>query len=61
MTEIEDRGLIFKSYKSYTKFLIIEIKKLQQLLTSKEVSDCFKGAKKEAKWKKIPFREFMEF
>jgi len=47
MIEIEDRELIFKSYKSYAKFLNIEIRKLQQLLPSSDVKNCYYGAKRD--------------
>jgi len=53
---IEDRGLIFKSWKSYAKFLEIEVKKLQQLLTAEQVERAFVGAVKEAKAKHIRFQ-----
>ncbi len=45
--EIEDRGMTFKSWKSYAKFLEIEVKKLQQLLPTDQVASAFEGAKAE--------------
>jgi len=48
MKEIEDRGLTFKSWKSYAKFLQAEVKKLQQFLDSDHVTAAFEGAKREA-------------
>ena len=47
MVEIEDREMIFKSYKSHAKFLKIEVKKLQQLLTTYDVTSCYLGAKRD--------------
>lgn len=47
MTDIEDRGLCFRSYKKHNEFLSIEIKKLQQLLPQSDINKCFKGAIKE--------------
>lgn len=54
MVEIEDRGLTFKSYKSYAKFLELEVKQLQQLLPSDDVGRAFYGARRDAAYKKIP-------
>lgn len=52
MVEIEDRGMRFKSWKSYAKFLGSEVKQLQQLLDSHRVTSAFEGAKKEFEWKR---------
>lgn len=53
--DIEDsRGLTFKSWKSYARFLKLEIKQLQQLLPSEDVSRAFRGAVNNAKYQKIP-------
>ena len=54
---VDERGLTFRSWKTYAKFLDIEIRKLQQLLPSEDVSRAFKGAVKDAKYKKIRFSE----
>ena len=45
MTEIEDRDLRFKSYKNYAKALALEIRKLQQLLPSKEIQSAYESVK----------------
>jgi len=45
--EIEDRGLVFKSWKVYAEFLKAEVKHLQQFLDSERVERAFIGAKKE--------------
>ena len=50
MVEIEDREMIFKSYKLYAKFLKIEVKKLQQLLCTHDVTSCYLSAKKQFEW-----------
>lgn len=47
MVEIEDREMMFKSYKAYAEFLRIEAGKLQQLLSTEVVKNCFLGAKRE--------------
>lgn len=44
---IEDREMKFKSYKPYAKFLKIEVAKLQQLLPTSDVKNCFDGAKRD--------------
>ncbi len=41
--EIEDRGRIFKSWKSYAKALEKEVKCLQQFLSSERVYACAKA------------------
>jgi len=47
--EIEDRGLVFKSWRAYAKFLEAEVRHLQQFLDSEKVKLAFIGAKKERK------------
>jgi len=47
MVEIEDRDMIFKSYKLYARFLEFEVKKLQQLLSSNEIKSAYSGAKRD--------------
>ena len=47
MVEIEDREMMFKSHKAYAKFLKIEVQKLQQLLTTEDVKNCYLGAKRD--------------
>ena len=47
MVEIEDREMTFRSWKAHSKFLKIEVCKLQQLLSTSDVSKCYLGAKKE--------------
>lgn len=41
--------MTFKSWKSYAKFLEIEVSKLQQLLSSDEVKSSYNGAKRDFK------------
>ena len=48
MTEIVDRGIVFKSWKSYARALAAEVKCLQQFLTSDRVEAGFRAFKKEA-------------
>jgi len=47
MVEIDDRGIVYKSWKSYAKALVLEIKKLQQLLPTKDVNLCFNAVKRD--------------
>jgi len=47
MTDIEDRNLVFKSWKNYAQFLKLEVAQLQQLLPTKDVSNAFHGACKK--------------
>lgn len=47
MVYIESREMVFKSYKAYAKFLKIEVAKLQQLLSTSDIKNCFDGAKRE--------------
>ena len=49
MTEIEDRGITFYSYKRYAKALQAEVSCLQQFLTEDRVQKGFKAFEKEAK------------
>lgn len=45
MVEIEDRKMVFKSYKAHARFLKIEVAKLQQLLNTHDIQTCYHGAK----------------
>lgn len=47
MVEIESRDMKFKSYKSYAEFLRIENRKLQQLLSTDDIVNCYLGAKRD--------------
>lgn len=47
MVEIEDREMTFRSWKAYSNFLKIEVRKLQQLLPTSDVANCYRGAKKD--------------
>lgn len=47
MVEIEDREMIFKSYKAHARFLKIEVAKLQQLLDTHDIQNCYQGAKRD--------------
>ena len=47
MVDIEDREMVFKSHKAHAKFLRIEVKKLQQLLDTHDIQNCYFGAKRE--------------
>lgn len=49
MTEIEDRGVNFKSWKSYAKALSAELRCLQQFLSTKRVEAGFRVFEKEAR------------
>ncbi len=51
--EIEDRGIIYKSYMSYSKALQHEIRLLQQLLPQEKIGRAFEAVKKEIKSGKI--------
>ena len=59
MVEIEScRGNIilkFKNWKSYAKFLSIEVSQLQQLIKDERRKLAFEGAVNKAKHEKIPF------
>ena len=49
MVEIsDDRGITFKSWKNYARFLELEVKKLQQLTYPYTVRAALVGAKVEA-------------
>ena len=47
MTDIEDRNLVFKSWKKYATFLLTENRQLQQLLPTKDVNNAFYGTCKK--------------
>jgi len=51
MTEIENRNIIFKSYKLYSKALEAEVKCLQQFLTQERIEAGYRAFKKEAEEK----------
>jgi len=46
--EIEDRGIIFRSWKKYAQALSAEVKCLQQLLPTDSVALGFRAFKREA-------------
>lgn len=50
--DINDRGLTFKSWKSYARFLELEVKRLQQLLPTDKIVSAFEGAKREIERKR---------
>jgi len=49
MVEIWDRGILYKSWKSYAKALEREVKCLQQFLPTETVSNCFINITKKVK------------
>lgn len=49
MTDIEDREIAYRSYKSYAEAQSYEIKLLQQLLPSEKVIRCFEAVKRAIK------------
>lgn len=60
MTEIEDRDIIFSSYKMYAKALALEVKQLQQLLPTDEIQPAYEAVKRAVRKKKIKGRIWTE-
>ena len=54
MAEIEDRGVLYKSYKSYAKALASEVRKLQQMLPGEKVNKAYEAVRKEIRSGRIP-------
>lgn len=60
MVEIEDREIIYNSYKMYAKSLQIEMRCLQQLLPDDTIQSVYENIKKRVRQGKIKGRIWTE-
>ena len=58
--EIEDREIIYKSYKSYAAALKIEVRSLQQLLPTEDIQRAYNAVKRAVREGKVRGRIWAE-